>query len=66
MAEKSSSRASFISYFGEMLNDAKLVRCRKCGKPLGYVTVVGKALRFWLPFQNVKLIGTCIDCFQKE
>jgi len=66
------SRAQLIRtntelFNGEMLSDARLVRCRKCGKPLGYVTVVGKALlRFWLPLQNVKIIGICMECFQKD
>jgi len=55
------------SIHGEILNDTKLVKCRKCGKPLGYVTVLAKTLLpSWRPLQNVKIIGICIECFQKE
>lgn len=49
------------------MNDAKPVRCRKCGKPLGYVTVVAKGVTSLpLPLRDVKLIAVCIDCFQKK
>jgi hypothetical protein len=54
-------------FHGEILNDAKLVRCKKCGKPLGYITVLGKALTpLWQPLQNLKIIGICMECFQKK
>ena len=48
------------------MSDAKLVRCQKCGKPLGYVTVVAKGLMS-LPqsLQNLKIIAICMECAQR-
>ena len=63
LAYKSSDSQLFL---GEIMSNAKLVRCRKCRKPLGYVTVLGKALLLRQPLQNVRIIGICIECFQKE
>jgi hypothetical protein len=43
------------------------VRCQKCGKPLGYVTVVAKGLTpFQQPLQNVKLVAVCMECFRNK
>ena len=53
--------------YGETLSNATLVKCRKCGNPLGYITVLGKALTPLLqPLQNLKIIGICMECFQKK
>jgi len=49
------------------MNNVKLVRCRKCRKPLGYITVLAKGLLpMQQPLQNVKLVAICIECFQKQ
>ena len=49
------------------MSDAKPVRCQKCGKPLGYVTVLAKGLLgMQQPLQNVKLIAIWMECFQKK
>jgi hypothetical protein len=49
------------------MSDSKPVRCQKCGKPLGYVTVLAKGLlRFQQPLQNVKVVAICMECFQKN
>jgi hypothetical protein len=48
------------------MSDTKPVKCRKCGKPLGYVTVFAKGLVFSQPIQNVKIVAICMECFQKE
>jgi len=49
------------------MNDAKPVRCQKCGKPLGYVTVLAKGVTSLpQPLRGVKLIAICLDCFQKK
>jgi len=49
------------------MNDAKPVRCQKCGKPLGYVTVVAKGVTSLpLSFRDVKLVAICMDCSQKK
>ena len=39
------------------MNSAKPIICQKCGKPLGYVIVLAKALHFHQPIQNVKLVA---------
>lgn len=44
------------------MSDARPVRCQKCGKPLGYVTVVVKGLTpLSQPLQNLKIIAICIQ-----
>ena len=49
------------------MNNAKPVRCQKCGKPLGYVTVFAKGLlHFHQPVQNVKVVAICMECFKKQ
>jgi hypothetical protein len=49
------------------MSEAKPVRCQKCGKPLGYVTVLAKGLLgVQQPIQNVKLVAVCMECFQKS
>ena len=48
------------------MTEAKPVRCQKCGKPLGYVTVLAKGLRFQQPLQNVKVVAICMECAQKN
>jgi hypothetical protein len=53
--------------YGEKMSDARPVRCQKCGKPLGYVTVLAKGLTsFQQPIQNVKIVAVCMECFQKK
>jgi hypothetical protein len=45
----------------------RLVKCQKCGKPLGYVTVLAKGLTSLVqPLRNAKVIAICIECSQKE
>jgi len=54
-------------FYGEKMSDARPVRCQKCGKPLGYVTVLAKGLTpFQQPIQEVKIVAICIECFQKK
>jgi len=48
------------------MNEAKPVRCQKCGKPVGYITVLSKGLRFQQPLQNVKVVAICMECAQKK
>lgn len=49
------------------MSDARPVRCQKCGKPLGYVTVVVKGLTpLSQPLQNLKIIAICIQCANRE
>jgi hypothetical protein len=53
--------------YGEKMSAARPVRCQKCGKPLGYVTVLAKGLTsFQQPIQNVKIVAICMECFQKK
>jgi hypothetical protein len=51
---------------GEGMSEAKPVRCQKCGKPLGYVTVFAKGLVMHQPIHNVKIVAICMECFQKK
>jgi len=49
------------------MSEAKPLRCQKCGKPIGYVTVLTKGL-LWMqqPATNVKIVGICMDCASKK
>ena len=43
------------------------VRCQKCGKPVGYITVLAKGLMgMQQPIRNVKVVAVCMDCSQKQ
>jgi uncharacterized ferredoxin-like protein len=54
-------------FYGEKMSDARPVRCQKCGKPLGYVTVLAKGLTsFQQPIQKVKIVAICMECFEKK
>ena len=49
------------------MSEANLVRCKKCGKPVGYITVYGKTLMGnQQPIQNVKVEAVCLNCKQKK
>ena len=53
--------------YGERLSGAEPVRCQKCGKPIGYVTVLAKGLLgIQQPVQNIKIVAICMDCSQKQ
>ena len=42
---------------------SKPLKCKKCGKPVAYVTVAAKSFIEAKPeVDNVKLVATCIDC----
>ena len=48
------------------MSSAQPVRCQKCGKPVGYVTVLAKGmLGLQQPLQNVKVVAICMDCRRK-
>ena len=49
------------------MTEAKPVRCQKCGKPVGYITVLAKGLLgLQQPIRNVKVVAICMECFQKR
>jgi len=52
--------------YGEKLGGAEPVRCQKCGKPIGYVTVLAGLTSFQQPIQNVKIVAICMECAQKK
>jgi hypothetical protein len=53
--------------YGEKINYSEPVRCQKCGKPIGYITVLARGLiSFQQPIQNVKIIAICMDCAQNK
>jgi hypothetical protein len=48
------------------MSDSKPVRCQKCGKPIGYVTVLVKGLRgLQQPMDGCKILAICMDCSKK-
>jgi hypothetical protein len=49
------------------MNSAQPLRCQKCGKPLGYVTVLAKGITS-LPqsLQDVKLVLFAWNVFRKR
>ncbi len=52
---------------GEKINVAEPVRCQKCGKPIGYVTVLARGFSsFQQPIRNVKIAAICMECAQKK
>lgn len=49
------------------MGESKPVRCQKCGKPVGYVTVLAKGLLgLQQSLQNVKVVAICMECVQKK
>jgi hypothetical protein len=49
------------------MSSDKPVRCQKCGKPVGYVTVLAKGLMgLQQPLQNVKVVAICMECAQNK
>jgi hypothetical protein len=43
--------------------DSQPVRCQKCGKPIGYVTVTTKnVLGNDVPLPNAKITAVCVNC----
>ena len=45
------------------MSKSEPLKCQKCGKPLGYVSVTAKSVLAAKPqVDNVKLAATCIDC----
>ncbi len=45
------------------MSENKPLRCQKCGKPLGYVTITPKSFLETKPdLNNVRIAGTCMDC----
>jgi hypothetical protein len=54
-------------FYGEEMSDAQPVRCQKCGRPLGYVTVLAKGITSLVqPLQDVKLVAICMEYSQKK
>jgi hypothetical protein len=53
--------------FGEKISTTEPIRCQKCRKPIGYITVLAKGLTsFQQPLQDVKIVAICMDCAQKK
>lgn len=49
------------------MSDAQPVRCQKCGKPIGYVTVLAKGLLgLQQRLEGIKIVAICMDCAQKK
>jgi hypothetical protein len=53
--------------FSEKISPVEPVRCQKCRKSIGYITVLAKGLMsFQQPIENVKIVAICMDCTQKK
>lgn len=49
------------------MSDAHPVRCQKCGKPVGYVTVLSKGLMgLQHRLEGIKIVAVCMECAQKK
>jgi hypothetical protein len=49
------------------MSDRQPVRCQKCGKPVGYVTVLAKGLMgMQQRVENVMIVAICMDCYRKQ
>jgi len=49
------------------MSESNPVRCQKCGKPVGYITVLGQGLLgIQQPMENVKVVAICMDCRGKN
>ncbi len=49
------------------MSESKPVRCQKCGKPVGYITVLGQGLLgIQQPMENVNVVAICMDCRGKN
>lgn len=48
------------------MSGTRPVKCQKCGKPLGYVTVLAKGLTLSQPLQDAKIIAICMGCAHSE
>jgi hypothetical protein len=47
----------------EAVSEAKPVKCQKCGKPIGYITVVPSGfLQTQRPIEGVKIVAICMNC----
>ena len=45
------------------MSNSKPVRCQKCGKPIGYITVLVKGLMgLQQPVHDLKILAVCMDC----
>jgi len=45
------------------MSNSKPTLCQKCGKPIGFVTVLSKGLLgMQQPIQKVKIVAICMDC----
>jgi hypothetical protein len=46
------------------MSEKNPLRCQKCGKPIGYVTLTPKSVLEQKPnLGNVRVVATCIDCW---
>lgn len=49
------------------MTNAQPVRCQKCGKPVGYISVLAKGLMgMQQRLENVKVVAICMDCYKKQ
>jgi DNA-directed RNA polymerase subunit N (RpoN/RPB10) len=48
------------------MGNTQPIRCQKCGKPIGYVSVLAEGLiGMQQRLENVKIVAVCMDCHQK-
>lgn len=44
------------------MSENKPLKCQKCGRPIGYIEVTVKSVFQKSSTDNVRLVGTCMDC----
>jgi hypothetical protein len=48
------------------MRESQPVRCQKCRKPVGYITLLTKGLMgIQQPIHNIKIVAICLECSQK-
>ena len=49
------------------MSEFKPLRCRSCGKHLGYISVYLRTTTpWWRRFHKIDVIGRCSECHEKE
>jgi DNA-directed RNA polymerase subunit RPC12/RpoP len=57
---------TFLVIEGKMV-ETQPVRCQKCGKPVGDITVLVQGfMGLQQPLQNAKVVAICMDCSQQK
>ncbi|MGD6853416.1 MAG: hypothetical protein ACQCN6_15255 [Candidatus Bathyarchaeia archaeon] len=49
------------------MSSSQPVRCQKCGKPVGYITVLAEGIMgMQQPMERVKVVAICMECYRNK